>query len=76
MRQFWTAWKNMSPLEKKGIHSLQAAKRIILKHIPKDEIIAIYAKGSFVRREMTDKSDVDTVTILKTLKVYTNTQEA
>ena len=65
IEKFYKNWKNITNLEKKAITSLNKAKRIILKNIPKEEIIAIYVKGSLVTREMNKKSDVDTLTILK-----------
>ena len=68
MKEFYTDWKRKTKLEEKAIKSLKSAKKIILENIPKKEIVAIYVKGSFVRREMNKKSDVDTVTILKTSK--------
>lgn len=64
--EFWKDWKRKTKLEEAAIKSIKSTKRIILKEIPKEEIIAICVKGSFVRREMNKKSDVDTVTILKT----------
>ena len=67
-KEFYTLWKRKTKLEERAIKSLKAAKKIILNNILKKEIIAIYAKGSFVRREMNKKSDVDTVTVLKTSK--------
>ncbi len=67
-KEFWKDWKRKTKLEEAGIQSLKSAKKIILKEIPKKEIIAIYVKGSFVRREMNRKSDVDTVTVLRTSK--------
>jgi predicted nucleotidyltransferase len=62
---FYDKWKNKSELEKEDTKSILAAKGILLKDIPKEDIIAIYVKGSFIRREMNKKSDVDTLTILK-----------
>tara|TARA_Y100000310_G_C20622970_1_gene784330 strand:- start:34 stop:828 length:795 start_codon:yes stop_codon:yes gene_type:complete len=66
--EFWKDWKRKSKLEIEGIKSLKAAKKIILENIPREEIIAIYVKGSFVRREMNKESDVDTFTILRQSK--------
>lgn len=65
MKYFWSDWKKLSKLEKEGAKSILYAKKIILEHIPKNEILAIYVKGSFVRREMNKHSDVDTFTVLK-----------
>lgn len=63
--KFWNNWKRKTRLEQSAITSLNAARRIILHHIPKQEIVAIYAKGSFIRREMIANSDVDTSTIVR-----------
>lgn len=67
-QEFYNSWKRKTKLEENAIKSLKSAKKIILENIPKKEIIAIYVKGSFVRREMNNKSDVDTVTILRKSK--------
>ena len=66
--EFWKDWKRKTKIEESAIKSLMKGIKIILENIPKDQIIAIYVKGSFPRREMNDKSDVDTFTILKTNK--------
>jgi len=67
-REFWKDWKRKTKLEEEAIKSLVKGKQIIMKSIPKEEIIAIYAKGSFIRRDMNKNSDVDLVTVLKTKK--------
>ena len=61
---FWERWKNKTDMELDAIRSLKTGKKIILENIPKSEIIAIYIKGSFVRREMKMDSDVDMVPIV------------
>ena len=66
--EFWKDWKRKTKLEESAIKSIKIARKLILSEIPKEQIVAIYAKGSFVRREMNKKSDVDTVTILKASK--------
>jgi len=63
--EFWKDWKRKTKLEESAIKSIKMARKIIFYEIPKEQIVAIYAKGSFVRREMNKKSDIDTVTILK-----------
>ena len=63
--EFWRGWKRKTELEEAAIKSIKIAKRLILRTIPRNETVSIYAKGSFVRREMNKKSDVDTVTIVK-----------
>jgi predicted nucleotidyltransferase len=67
-KEFWKDWKRKTKMEEKAIKSLIKGKQIIIKNIPKEEIIAIYAKGSFIRRDMNKNSDVDFVTVLKTKK--------
>src|SRR3989344_1048356 len=67
--EFWKNWKRKTKLEKAAIKSVKAAQGLILKNIPKKQIVSIYAKGSFVRREMNKNSDVDTVTIVKESKL-------
>jgi predicted nucleotidyltransferase len=67
-KEFWEDWKRKTKIEEAGINSVKSAKKIILENIPKEEIISIYVKGSFARREMNKKSDIDTTTILKSSK--------
>lgn len=61
--EFWRNWKNITKTEERAIKSIKKAKQIIFENIPKEKIYAIYVKGSFVRREMNEKSDVDIVPI-------------
>ena len=68
MKYFWDSWENKTKIEKAAIAAAKTAKSIILKSIPRNELLAIYVKGSLVRRELNAKSDVDIVTILKTNK--------
>lgn len=63
--EFWRAWTNRTPAEDAAIRTLNAARKTIIETIPNDELIAIYAKGSLVRRELTARSDVDTLTIVR-----------
>jgi predicted nucleotidyltransferase len=70
-RAFWKEWKHITKQELKAIDSLLQAKKLILRSIPPEELISIYVKGSFVRREMVKNSDVDLVIIVthsRTLK--------
>lgn len=66
--EFWKDWKRRTKLEESAIKSLKIMRGLILSEIPRDQIVSIYAKGSFVRREMNEKSDVDSVTILRDSK--------
>lgn len=61
--EFWKYWKNKTEIEKRAIDSIYVAQKILFDAVPKNGIYAIYVKGSFVRREMTTKSDVDIVPI-------------
>jgi predicted nucleotidyltransferase len=65
-KQFWEDWKRKSKLELEAIKNLKQTIRSIVKEAPKEEILSVYVKGSFVRREMNKKSDVDVVLVLKT----------
>src|SRR3989344_5874951 len=67
-KEFWKNWRKITKLEETAIESIKKARRILLQSVPKDRIMAIYVKGSFVRREMTKKSDVDIVPIVKGLE--------
>ena len=66
---------NYTELKGKAELSIEKAKAVILQNIPKEEIIAIYVKGSYAQGELRPDSDVDVVVILKTEeylpKVYT-----
>ncbi len=65
---FWKNWKNISAQEKDAILVIQRGFNIVKKSIPAKEIVSIYAKGSFPRRQMVKGSDIDIVVILKTSK--------
>lgn len=70
---------NQLELKKKADISVSRAKETILKHIPNEEIVSIYIKGSYVQDELLPDSDVDIVVILKSdnylLAVYELTKE-
>ena len=77
-QEFWKNWKRKTKLEINAIKSLKAAEKIILENIPKDKIIAIYVGGSFIRREMNKRSDVDTYTVVndnQLLKKFENLEK-
>ena len=61
---FWRSWKNKTEIEKKAIKSVERAREIIVNSVPKSKLVAIYIKGSFVRREMKEGSDVDIVPVV------------
>ena len=65
--KFYKNWKK-TKLEKQSIKVIKAGKRLILNNINKNKIIAMYVGGSFVRREMNKKSDVDIWVIVKDVK--------
>ena len=62
--RFWNKWKLKSSKEEIAIDSIEKAIKTLFEFIPKEKIISIYIKGSFVRREMDEKSDVDIVPIM------------
>lgn len=61
---FLQEWKNITPLELKGIETLKRGMKLIFENIPQSKIIAIYLKGSFLRREMNARSDIDVSIII------------
>ncbi len=61
---FWENWENINSIEEKAIKSIIKARELIIKSVPKKALVAIYIKGSFVRREMNRASDVDIVPIV------------
>jgi len=67
-KDFWEKWKNKSLIEKKAINVVKLAREKIILVIPRDKLHSIYLKGSFVRREMNKKSDVDIVPIVTETK--------
>lgn len=62
--EFWKDWKRKTLIEKHAIKSVILARTRIINSIPKNKLVAIYIKGSFVRREMKKGSDVDIVPIV------------
>ena len=66
--EFWKDWKRKTKLENSAIKSVESARKIILNEISQEQTISIYLKGSFIRREMNEKSDIDTLTIVKESK--------
>ncbi|MFP4568158.1 MAG: hypothetical protein ACLFN8_04385 [Candidatus Woesearchaeota archaeon] len=63
MKQFWRYWNNKTKTEEKLILELERAIPIILTQAK--EILSGYMKGTFPRRDLTPKSDVDIVLIYK-----------
>ena len=61
---FWKKWTKKTLIEKNAIKSVINARQYIIAAVPKDKLISIYIKGSFVRREMNKTSDVDMVPIV------------
>lgn len=61
---FWNNWGNKTPIEKKAISKIKIARKLIIQAVPKEELVAIYVKGSFVRREMRKGSDIDIVPVV------------
>ncbi len=64
-KDFWKSWKKKTKVELKGIEVVKKARNLILKNLPKKEIVGMYSKGSFSRREMNKSSDIDLITILR-----------
>jgi hypothetical protein len=66
INRFWEEWENKTKLEKKYIISLEKAVIWISQQSFFKDIQAVYVKGSFVFRELNEKSDIDLVPIVKT----------
>lgn len=45
--EFWQDWKRKSKIEERAIKAIRRAKRLLLKEIGKENLFAIYIKGSF-----------------------------
>ena len=61
---FWNDWKSKTIIEKRAINAIRRARKYIIESLPKNNLVAIYIKGSFVRREMNNKSDIDMVPVV------------
>ncbi len=68
-KEFWKDWKSLSNIEKTAIVSIRKAKSLLLASVSKQHIVAVYVKGSFIRREMNKDSDVDIVVIVDNNKI-------
>jgi len=68
IKYFWKDWKRKSLLEKKAINNIKIAIKRIINEASREEILSIYIKGSFIKREMKKGSDIDTILVLKTKK--------
>lgn len=69
---FWTHWKKITHIEKQAISAINLARKLIIKSVPAKALVAIYIKGSFVRREMKNGSDIDIVPIVTENKYEKN----
>ena len=67
---FMKHWNDLTPVEIRGTDILKKGMEIVFDNIPKKNIISIYLKGSFLRREMNENSDVDVVVILNDEKYF------
>jgi len=65
INEFWKNWKNKTHVEKRAILSVKRAMDFLLTNVPKDKLISVYIKGTFVTRELKEKSDVDILPIVK-----------
>lgn len=66
MVENWMFWKDVSRLEHEAIKKIRVVRKKILESLPEKELVAIYIKGSFARREMKEGSDIDIVPIITT----------
>ena len=65
---FWDSWVDITDIERRAIVATIRARDLVIKSVPKEVLVAIYIKGSFVRREMNEQSDVDMVPIVTQTK--------
>ena len=65
---FWTSWSNINPTEQKAINATIKARKLVVQSVPAETLVAVYIKGSFPRREMNSRSDVDMVPIVTKTK--------
>lgn len=65
LNEFWRSYKKKTAIEKGAISSIHRAMNFLFANVPKSKIISVYIKGTFVTREMNERSDVDIVPILK-----------
>ncbi len=61
---FWRNWRRVSQIERRAIQGIKNAQNTLFQYISKSKLVALYIKGSFVRREMLATSDVDMVPIV------------
>ncbi len=61
---FWDEWENKTEIEERAINLVKRARELVIQVVPKNVLVAIYIKGSFIRREMKEGSDVDMVPIV------------
>lgn len=69
MKEFWKYWKTKTELETSAIEAIKFGYKLIRDNIPKENIVSIYVGGSFVMREMDEKSDVDIALIVSDSKL-------
>ncbi|MBU0761356.1 MAG: hypothetical protein KJ600_03900 [Nanoarchaeota archaeon] len=75
VNEFWKSYKNKTKLEERAISSIKQAMNFLFSNIPENKIVSVYIEGTFVTREMTKRSDIDIVPIIKdnrTLKKLQN----
>lgn len=65
INEFWKNWKNKTKIEIAAINSVKDALNFLIINFPKEKIVSVYVKGSFVTREMRENSDVDIIPIVK-----------
>lgn len=63
--RFWDSWKEKTPLEDRYVQSLEKALEWLEKQPFIANILTTYVKGSFVFREINERSDIDLVPVLR-----------
>lgn len=70
--EFWKDWETKTKLEEAAINSINIAEELLFGEFPEKQIVSIYVRGSFVRREMNEESDVDIFVIIKESEYLVN----
>lgn len=74
INRFWQDW-NINEIESRAISATEKAISFLFDNVAREDLRAIYIKGSFVRRELLPKSDVDIVPITKENSIVTKIRE-
>ncbi len=63
-KYFFKKWKNKNEIEEGAIAAVLDSVEFLQNNLTEKELVSIYLKGSFITREMNEKSDVDMIVIV------------